>query len=122
MPRVIHFEIPTDDPQRAIKFYEKVFGWKVNKWEGPLEYWLVTTGPDDKSGINGGIMKRMDRSMTTRNTVDVPSVDEFAKKITEAGGKVVMPKMPIPGHGYVAYCADTEGNVFGIIQMDPSAH
>ena len=58
---------------------------------------------------------------TTVNTIGVPSVDEFVKKITAAGGKVVMPKGVVPSQGYLAYCADTEGNVFGVFQRDPSA-
>jgi predicted enzyme related to lactoylglutathione lyase len=121
MLRIVHFEINVDDPERAVKFYQEVFGWKIKKWEGPMDYWLVTTGPDDQPGINGGIMKREDPQATTYNTVDVPSVDEFAKKIAQNGGKVVVPKMAVPGVGYMAYCTDTEGNVFGIMQEDPTA-
>ena len=120
MPRVIHFEIPVDDPERAVRFYETVFGWKIEKWQGPADYWLVTTGEDDKPGINGALTRRMDGS-TTCNTIDVPSVDEFTDRIVEAGGKVVMPKSAVPGVGYFAYCADSEGNVFGVMQEDPSA-
>jgi len=121
MPRVVHFEINSDNPERAVKFYQKVFGWKIEKWNGPVDYWLVTTGPKDQPGINGGIMKRINPQASTYNTVDVPSVDEFTKKIVESGGKVVVPKMAVPGVGYMAYCADTEGNVFGIMQEDPEA-
>jgi predicted enzyme related to lactoylglutathione lyase len=121
MRRVVHFEINADDPERAVKFYQKVFGWKIEKWNGPVDYWLVMTGPNDQPGINGGIMKRMNPEASTYNTVDVPSVDEFTKKITEQGGKVAVPKMAVPGVGYMAYCADTEGNIFGIMQEDPTA-
>ena len=121
MFRVVHFEINADDPERAVKFYQKVFGWKVDKWAGPVDYWLVTTGEEVQPGINGGIMKRMDPQASTHNTVDVPSVDEFTKKITEQGGKIIVPKMAVPGVGYMAYCADTEGNVFGIMEEDTSA-
>jgi len=120
MPRVIHFEIPADEPETATGFYEEVFEWKIAKWDGPVEYWLVTTGEDDQPGINGGITRRQNQD-TTCLTIDVPSVDEFAQKIVEAGGKVVVPKMPVPGVGYAAYCADTEGNVFGIMEGDPWA-
>ncbi|HPT75026.1 MAG TPA: VOC family protein, partial [Methanomassiliicoccaceae archaeon] len=55
MPRVIHFEIPAEDPERAVEFYKKVFGWKIDKWEGPIDYWLVMTGENDEPGINGAI-------------------------------------------------------------------
>ena len=54
------------------------------------------------------------------NTVDVPSVDEYVDKVTASGGKVIMPKQAIPGVGYMAYLQDTEGNTFGIMQMDQS--
>jgi predicted enzyme related to lactoylglutathione lyase len=88
MRRVVHFEINADDLERAVKFYQKVFGWKIEKWNGPVDYWLVMTGPNDQPGINGGIMKRMNLEASTYNTVDVPSVDEFTKKITEQGGRL----------------------------------
>ncbi len=120
MPRVIHFNISADDPERAVKFYSHVFGWKINKWEGPMDYWLVTTG-EGVPGIDGGIGKRMSPELTTVNAIDVPSVDEFLEKITRNGGKVVMPKMAVPGVGWMATCLDTEGNAFEIIQADTSA-
>ena len=121
MPRVIHFELTADDPERATQFYSKVFGWQIQKWEGPQDYWLITTGEAGTLGIDGAIMRRGDFSAPVINTIDVPSVDEFVAKITANGGSVVAPKMPIPGIGYFAYCKDTEGNMFGVMQSDPSA-
>lgn len=120
MPRVIHFELPAGQPERAAKFYEGVFGWQIQKWEGPVDYWLATTGPDDKPGINGAITPRTEGAVICLS-LDVPSVDEFLQKIVGAGGGIVVPKTTIPGVGYQAYCSDTEGNVFGIHQEDPSA-
>jgi predicted enzyme related to lactoylglutathione lyase len=120
MSRVTHFEIPADDPERAIRFYSKVFGWKIKKWEGPVDYWLVTTGSDKEPGINGAIMKKSDPAMSVINSIDVKSVDAFLKKVIAAGGKTIMPKTPIPGVGYFAYCQDTEGNMFGMMQSDKS--
>ncbi|OGO30946.1 MAG: glyoxalase [Chloroflexi bacterium RBG_16_56_11] len=120
MPRVIHFEIGVDNPGRSARFYTKVFGWKIEKWAGPTDYWLVTTGENSEPGINGAIMPRSDSS-TTVNTIGVSSYDEFARKITAAGGKAVSPKMTIPGIGQYGYFLDTEGNRFGIMQNDPSA-
>jgi predicted enzyme related to lactoylglutathione lyase len=110
-----------DQPERAVKFYADVFGWKAQKWDSPEDYWLITTGDDDQPGINGGLMKRPDPSASTVNSIDVPSVDDFATKIAKNGGKAVVPKMAIPGVGYLAYCQDTEGNTFGIFQTDESA-
>ncbi len=121
MPRVVHFEINVDETERAIKFYSDVFGWKIQKWDGPFDYWLITTGEDDEPGINGGLMKRESPSATTVNTIDVPSVDDFAARITAHGGKILQPKAAIPGVGYFAYCQDTEGNTFGIMESDESA-
>jgi len=121
MPRIIHFDIPADDPARAQKFYQDIFGWKFDKWNGPMEYWMAKTGDDKQPGINGGLAKRMPGQAGMTNTIDVPSVDEFAKTIQSKGGKVIVPKMAIPGVGYFAQCLDTEGNCFGIIQMDQNA-
>lgn len=126
MNRVIHFELGVDNPERAIGFYAKVFGWKVDQWGGPENYWLVTTGQDGEPGINGGMMTNefMRRTGVERaavNTIGVASIDEFVQKIVRAGGKIIMPKMAIPGVGWQAYCEDTEGNVFGIHQTDRGA-
>ena len=88
MPRVVHFELSADVPERAITFYEEVFEWQINKWEGPIEYWLVTTGEKEEPGIDGGIIRRKQSSENTVNTIDVPDVDEYIEKIEKAGGKV----------------------------------
>jgi len=122
MSRVVHFEIPVDEPERGTKFYQNVFGWKITKWDGPEDYWMITTGAKDEPGIDGAIVRRsLGPAAMTVNTIDVSSLDTFTRKVTDAGGKVVMPKTTIPGVGYLAYCADTEGNTFGMIQNDPSA-
>jgi predicted enzyme related to lactoylglutathione lyase len=120
MSRVVHFEIPADDPDRAVTFYSQVFGWNFNKWQGPNDYWLVKTG-SGQPGIDGGLLRRPYPGAGTVNTVDVNSVDRVAQEVQDAGGKVVVPKMPIPGVGYLAYCQDTEGNTFGIMQADANA-
>jgi uncharacterized protein len=126
MPRVVHFEIHADNPQRAVDFYTKLFGWEFKKWDGPVEYWLVKTGPDTQPGINGGLIKRqgvIDGTAVIAYvcTVDVASVDTTAQKVAVLGGTVVVPKMPIPGIGWLAYAKDTEGNIFGFMQSDPAA-
>ena len=121
MPRPVHFKIYADDTERATHFYRTVFGWNINKWGGPEEYWLATTGEDGEPGINGAIMKRPDPAVAGMNYISVDSVDEFTEKVVAGGGKVVMPKMAVPGVGYAAACSDTEGNPFGLFQDDPSA-
>jgi len=120
MPRVVHFEFTADDPERANNFYSQVFGWQIEKWNGPVDYWLIMTGPRDKPGIDGAMSRRSDFLPPTTVIVDVESVDEYVDKIIAAGGIVVAPKMAIPGVGYLAYCQDTEGNVFGIMNDDPN--
>jgi len=120
MAKVIHFEIPADNPERAVKFYKEVFGWKIDKW-GAVDYWLVTAGEDKEPGINGAIGKRNENLRVTTDTISVASFEDAVKKIGEAGGKVLMPKMAVPGVGYMTYCKDTEGNAFGIMQTDPNA-
>ena len=115
MSRVIWFEIPADDPGRAAKFYEDVFGWKIEKWEGPFDYWLVTTGESDEPGIDGAIMPK-DMGEMVRDTIGVESYDEFAKKIEMEGGKMLTEKMTIPGMGVMGSFKDTEGNIFAIME------
>lgn len=126
MSRVVHFEIHADDPQRAVSFYQNVFDWQINKWEGPEDYWLITTGPDSEPGINGAILRRNqpingDAVIAYVCTVDVASVDDAAAKITKHGGTIVVPKMAVPHVGWLEYAKDSEGNIFGILQSDPSA-
>src|SRR5579885_1568700 len=121
MPRIVHFGLPADDVTRAQKFYSTVFRWEFEKWNGPFDYWMAKTGDDKLPGINGGMMKRMAGQIGMVNTIDVPSIEEYAKKIESMGGKVIEQKHTIPGVGYMAICADTENNGFCIIQFDKNA-
>lgn len=123
MPRVVHFELPAEDVARAVQFYESVFGWQFQKWGGPQEYWLIKTGEEGTMGINGGLSRRMEGFPANApiNVLDVTSVDDYVEKIQAAGGTITVPKMPIPGVGYLAYAQDTEGVIFGIMQEDLTA-
>jgi uncharacterized protein len=122
MPRVVHFDMTAQDPERATKFYRDVFGWSFEKWSGPMEYWMANTGSEKQPGINGGFSRRQGgQPAGTHNTIDVPSIEEYSAKVGKAGGKLLNPKMAIPGVGYFALCQDTEGNTFGIIQFDQGA-
>jgi len=123
MSRVVHFEIPADNPERVAGFYKKVLGWEIQKWEGPVDYWLISTGKDTEPGIHGGIARKRDRPASgILVTAQVDSVDECLKKIIAAGGSIVVPKQAIPGVGYQAHFRDPEGNVIGIMENDPKAH
>jgi uncharacterized protein len=126
MPRVVHFEIHAADPDRAVNFYKTLFGWEFQKWEGPMEYWLITTGPNEQPGINGGLVRRQGEIdgqavIAYVCTVDVENLDASVEKVVNNGGQIALPKMPIPGMGWLAYCKDTEGNIFGMMQGDPNA-
>jgi uncharacterized protein len=126
MARVVHFEIHAENPERASEFYQAVFGWEIKKWEGPTDYWLITTGPDSEMGINGAIMRRFEplkgEAITAYVcTIGVESLDESIDKITRSGGTVTMPKMAVQTIGWLAYFKDTEGNIFGVLQPDTSA-
>ena len=121
MPRPVHFELPADDPARAVRFYESVCGWTFSRWDGPREYWRVSTGPEGSRGIDGGLMCRTHPGASTVNVVDVASVDDTTRAVERAGGAVVAPKMAIHGVGWVAYYRDPDQNVFVVMQSDPAA-
>jgi predicted enzyme related to lactoylglutathione lyase len=125
MPRPVHFEIHAGDPERAIAFYTSVFGWVVKQW-GEHPYWIVQTG--EGPGIDGGLVPRRGPEPSDDTpvaafpvTVDVPDLDATLVAVERAGGRVVMEKGAIPTIGWLAYCKDTEGNIFGLMQADPSA-
>ncbi|MEE9190859.1 MAG: VOC family protein [Candidatus Neomarinimicrobiota bacterium] len=121
MARVVHFEIGADDPEKIVNFYRSVFDWTIEKWDGPMEYWLVMTGDTSEPGIDGGIGRRTESWDKIVNTISVESVEEYVKKIESLGGTIIRPKSAIPGVGYLAYCMDPDGNPFGIMQDDQSA-
>lgn len=126
MSRVVHFEIHADDPARAARFYEGAFGWTISKWDGPVDYWLITTGTDDQPGINGAIMKRQKPASGEGFsayvcTANVESFDDTAAKVEAAGGALTGPKQAVPGIGWHGYFTDTEGNTFGAMQPDENA-
>lgn len=115
MSKVSWFEMSADEPKRAMKFYENVFGWKFQKFEDQ-DYWLVTAGEKEEMGIDGAIMPRKPETAPVVNTINVPNIDEAIKKIEQNGGKVVVPKMDVAMAGTLAYFVDTEGNMHGILQ------
>jgi predicted enzyme related to lactoylglutathione lyase len=122
MPRPVHFEFSADDPDKLADYYREVLGWKITKWEGPMDYWLIETGEEGEPGIDGGFGKRDDKTPPgTVNTIDVPDIDEFMERATAAGGKVITPKMAVTGVGWMCYVMDPEGNVFGLMESDKDA-
>ena len=128
MPTLVHFEIPSDNIDRSKKFYNELFGWTIEKLpeeslpEG-IEYFIIST-VDDKGNkaLSGGMMKRQNpQQQGITNYIDVKSVDEYSTKVEQLGGKVMIPKKPVPGMGYFAICSDTENNSFGIWETDANA-
>ncbi|HQT44471.1 MAG TPA: VOC family protein [Candidatus Micrarchaeota archaeon] len=123
MDSVMHFEIPAANVNRARKFYKGVFGWGMVSYP-KMDYTILRTTPVDKKtrmpkergAINGGMMKRSREVKSPVITVVVSSIDASAKKIAGKGGKIIVPKTPIPGMGFSAYFKDTEGNVMGLFQ------
>jgi uncharacterized protein len=129
MPTIVHFEIPSDDIERSKKFYNELFGWNIEKWSGSetmpegMEYWMITT-TDDKGNkaLAGGMMKRkMPEQQGITNYINVKSVQEHSAKVEQLGGKVKIPKSPVPGMGYFAICTDTENNTFAIWESNETA-
>lgn len=128
MSRVMHFEIHAENPERAIKFYSHAFGWTFTKWDGPMPYWVIVTGPDGSPGIDGGLMPRQGEAPKPGQpvnahvcTVAVGDIDHTTRLILEGGGVTALPRMPVPGVGWLAYFTDTEGNIFGVLQPDTGA-
>lgn len=119
MPRIIHFDIASKEPEKTITFYSKVFGWKFDNWGGPMKYWMITTGPSDRPGIDGGLSIGEPISNYI-NTILVDSLDETINNIIANGGKITQPKGTIPGIGWFAVFQGPDGNAFGILQGDPN--
>jgi predicted enzyme related to lactoylglutathione lyase len=116
LPRVVHFEINAEKPEKLAKFYEQVFNWKIEKWKGPMDYWLIMTG-DNEPGIDGGLLRREKEAITV-NTISVSSIDDYIEMIKRNKGEIIVPKTSIPGVGWTAQFKDPEGNIFGLMEED----
>jgi predicted enzyme related to lactoylglutathione lyase len=127
MPRVSHFDIPADVPDRAIDFYRSVFGWRFEPgWEydtpqGREKYWRVITGDGVSSGIDGGLTRREYPGQPISVGIEVPEVDACTTLVEKSGGKILVSKIALPGLAWYAVCQDSEGNTFAIYQPDPAA-
>jgi predicted enzyme related to lactoylglutathione lyase len=122
MPTIIHFDIPAEDLERARKFYEQLFGWKIEQPPGPLPYYLIeTTDLEGKPGVGGGMGQRQNPDEQITQFFGVESIDTSIEKVEALGGSVVAPRMTVPGWGYLAVCRDTEQNIFGLWEEDNEA-
>lgn len=121
MNRFTHFELATSDLEKTAAFYREVFGWQIQKWEGPVGYWLVNTGDTSTPGINGGLMQTGGDFSGTINTIEVEDIDASIAKVLANGGEIILPRDAIPGVGYQAYFKDSCGIMVGLHQADPKA-
>ncbi len=120
----IYFEIQADDPRRAIGFYSHVFQWTFSEVQGlPIPYWRIETG-----GSRGGLLGRPAKTPPAQCgtnafvcSLEVEDFDATAAKVLASGGIVALPKFPVPGTCWQGYFVDTEGNTFGIFQVDENA-
>lgn len=120
MSRIVHFEIPAENPDKLKAFYSNTFGWKFDQY-GDDPYYLATTGADGDLGINGAIMQRRDPAQPVVNTLGVASIDETIPKIEANGGTIVVPKVVVGDMGSVAYFKDPDGNIHGIWEVAKGA-
>lgn len=120
----LFFEIQADDLRRAAKFYQSVFGWTLSRNPGaPIEYWDIETG-----GARGGLLQRPAKTPPPQHgtnafvcSVEVKNFDEIAGRIISGGGQTALEKFPVPGRCWQGYFIDTEGNTFGIFEVDENA-
>jgi hypothetical protein len=121
MGRVVHFEIHASDLDRAEHFYRDVFGWDVQKFDGPMDYRLVNTGPNTDPGIDGAIVERRgssdgDAVIAFVCTIHVDDIEATEQRVKDCGGEQVVDRHEIPDVGQLSYFKDTEGNIFGALQ------
>lgn len=115
--KVVHFEIPIDDSDRAIGFYEQAFGWSLQRF-GPVDYWMTEAGEGE--GIGGALTTRSDDVPSLMFYIEVDDVDAALQAVEAAGGARLTERMPIPTVGWSAFFRDTEGNKVGLFQADAS--
>ena len=124
MNNIAYFEIQSSNPERDVKFYSEVFGWKFTKVEGlPIQYYQIET-----SNIHGGLLERPAQTPPTHCgtnaftcSIEVENFDETAEKILALGGQVAMDKFAIPNKCWQGYFIDQDHNTFGLVQVDENA-
>ena len=122
-----YFDFTVKNLDEAKTFFEQVFNWRLEKFQGmPYDYYRIQAGTEDEPGIDGGIGAIADTATAqgkplTQATIPVESVDDCIARVEKAGGKVIEPKMPIPGIGWFAACAEPGGLLFGVMETGPEA-
>lgn len=124
MDKVVHFEIPAGDVERAQRFYREIFKWDIREVSMPgRAYYIVTTVatdearmPKETGAINGGLYPRREADEKPVIVIEVDDINGYLQKIEAAGGKMVMPAQPVGDMGFYARFQDPEGNVVGLWQ------
>lgn len=121
-----YFDLTVNDVGQARRFFANVLGWRFEHFPMPYEYYRIQAGAEGEQGIDGGIGAVKDAPLagglpSTQVTVPVANLAEIIAKVQVSGGQVVEPRMPIPGIGWYATCAEPGGLRFGVIQADPTA-
>ena len=115
MAKVVHFEIPAENPQVSVDFFSGVFGWKFNRW-GDTEYYLTESGSKDEPGIEGAVMKRNHPGQPIVNTIQVENIKETMEAIENLGGEIVVAMQEVPGVGKHCYFKDPSGYIHGVME------
>lgn len=115
-PRPVHFEIPATDIPRLCEFYARVLTWTSSKWSGPFDYHFLMTGDENSAGIDGAVVPKTENDMCI-NTIGVDDLAAYLEKVKQYGGKQITEAHPIEGVGLFCYCADPDGNQFGLMQF-----
>jgi len=119
---IIHFEIPAEDVTTLRQFYSELFGWKIKRVPGPIEYYVIETVPVDENmmpirpGVNGGMYKKDEQDVKPVNYISVESIDDYVEQFKALGGMIIRSKQEVPGVGWVALALDPEGNQFAMLQ------
>lgn len=117
MAKVVHFEIPAENPEKSVEFFSEVFGWKFHKW-GNNDYYLTESGPKDEPGIEGAIMRWSHPGQTIVNTIQVENIESAIEAIEKNEGEIVVPLQAIPGVGKHCYFKDPSGFIHGVLEPE----
>lgn len=118
---IIYFEIPAPNFGKLKKFYAGLLGWKIEKYLGPVEYWMTKTVPVDEKGlalspgVNGGMVRKESPNQKPVNYISVENIDGSMEKVKTLGGKTMSLKQEVPKVGWIAAAVDPEGNQIALL-------
>ena len=123
MAAIIHFDIPAENAERAQKFYQEVFDWKIEKLLGPMPYWLIETRDlTGEKSIGGGMSLRESTDAPgIINFIGVESLEQSVQRVEKMGGKIIQPIQSVPGWGRLVVCLDSEQNKIGLFEEHKSS-